>query len=446
MLTVCMYEKIKLKSFSGFYVLYIYQSSNMSNTMNEMNAMKNVSETKSIFDDETVILTNKLSNKETEMDVFVYWCLKECYNNGVIEEHILKSVMEYLHQLPLNVQCDFHSNFKENLKVIRLDFQRTVFPDTSVGGGGGGKNKDVSVKKKKTKKVESIENEDADNTKKPPKVQKQRKTKKTKEECPTVILDNNTSFVQTAIVAASVSDKDFIHILSEQGPKCESILGGGSKIVEAETETETEPEPEYPTGNIVMDESEILHCEERFEPLLNNELLEEKYDDEGGGDDLNSNDIDDLIGMVSTMVIQSEPNVSGGGGVDSIEEGSEIRIEIVPDAETEVKPKKKRISKKHNGVGTEVVAVVENVEVRFEEWFTQHFGLHESPAFVDKSIHISALRSTFMEESGIKITVALCTSVVERIAGVRDKTNKKTSSGIFSSDGKTYIQGWCNGV
>lgn len=395
----------------------------MSNTMNEMNVNKKVV-AESVFDAETVVLANKLSNKESEMNVFLYWCLKECCNNGVIDENVLKSVMDYILRQPLNAQCDFHSNFKENLKIIRLDFQRTVFPDSSSGsGGGGGKNKVVAVKKRKSKKAESVENTELDaaqedtDTKKPKKVQKQRKSKKK--------TDADADFVQTAITAASVSDKDFIHILAEQGTRCESISGGGGGG------------GEYPTSN----ESEISQCEDQFEPLiLTNELLEETYDDEEeGGGELNSDDIDDLIGMVSTMEIQS--------GEGDKEEDSEISIEIVPDAVvTETKQKKKRISKKHNGIGAEVVAVVENTELRFEEWFTNHFGIHESVSFVDKSIHISALRAEFMEESSLKITVGLCSSVVERIAGVRDKTNKKTSSGIFSSDGKTYIQGWCKGV
>jgi hypothetical protein len=213
-----------------------------------------------------------------------------------------------------------------------------------------------------------------------------------------------------------------------------------------------DPTGNLETGNMIVDESDISQCEDRFEPLiLTNELLEETYEEEeeGEDDELNSDDIDDLIGMVTTMEIQGG---GGGGGGNGIDEDSEIKIEIVPDevvvVDTETKPKKKRISKKekHNGVGAEVVAVVENTDLRFEEWFTEHFGLHESVSFVDKSIHISALRAEFMEESGLKITVAICCSVVERIAGVRDKTNKKTSSGIFSSDGKTFIQGWCKGV
>ena len=455
----------------------------MSNTMNEMNVIKNVVDESntSVFDAETVVLTNKLSNKESEMNVFLYWCLKECCNNGIIDEGVLKSVTDYLLHQSLNAQCDFHSNFKENLKVIRLDFQRTVFPDSSSGSGGaaaaaGKKNKVVAAKKRKSKNTDSVENTNTDvdavadtdtNIVKTKKVYKPRKSKKKteteKEVSPTVLSvngdgssgSNGADFVQTAIVAASVSDREFIAMLAEQGTRCECISGGGGDGGDGgdggptgNLETGNLETGNMETGNMIVDESEISQCEDRFEPLLlTNELLEETYDgdEDGDGDELNSDDIDDLIGMVTTMEIQG-----GGGGVGGVgdDEDSEIRIEIVSNevvVDTETKPKKRRISKKekHNGVGAEVVAVVENVELRFEEWFTEHFGLHESVSFVDKSIHISALRAEFMEESGLKITVAICYSVVQRIAGFRDKTNKKLSSGVFSSDGKTFIQGWC---
>jgi hypothetical protein len=449
--------------------------------MNEMNMIKKVVDESntSVFDAETVVLSNKLSNKESEMNVFLYWCLKECCNNGIIDEGVLKSVTDYLLHQSLNAQCDFHSNFKENLKVIRLDFQRTVFPDSSSGCGGaaaaGKKNKVVAAKKRKSKNTDSVENTNTDvdaaaaetdtNIVKTKKVYKPRKSKKKteteKEVSPTVLSVNGdgssgssgADFVQTAIVAASVSDREFIALLAEQGTRCECISGGGG---------DGGPTCNLETGNMIVDESEISQCEDRFEPLLlTNELLEETYDGDEDGDELNSDDIDDLIGMVTTMEIQG---VGGGGDVGGDvggvgvgdgdggdDEDSEIRIEIVSNevvVDTETKPKKRRISKKekHNGVGAEVVAVVENVELRFEEWFTEHFGLHESVSFVDKSIHISALRAEFMEESGLKITVAICCSVVQHIAGFRDKTNKKLSSGVFSSDGKTFIQGWCKGV
>ena len=329
------------------------------------------------------------------MNIFAYWFLKQSYTNGFIECDLFNSLIDNLAKSEIDSQIDFHTNFKDNFKIIRLDFQRFLLPDNSSTSENSNRKTTKKQKhKSKSALVTVSDRTDASVTD------------------PAPVIDP-LDFVQKAIVAAAIPDRDFIHILNDRG-----VIR-----IPNDTDTDTDTDCLVPTDSIYVqdsdaDVSEELHTDPP--PILIGELIEDSYDNYTHP--LPVSEIDDLSNAIQGLVLDN-PSSSGGSDDNS-------------------KIKRNRLKDNRLRLGKVLDSQQGDISAKFSNWFFENFKIHDSPAFVDKSFHISLLRKEFIQLFGVSITVNQCSLAVSDVIGLRDKSNRKSSRGVFASDGKLFVQGF----
>jgi hypothetical protein len=191
-----------------------------------------------------------LSPKFIELDLFNFWSLKLCCNHGVIDESVLRIIIDHLSNQSIDEQIDKHTNFKDKnfKKIIQAEYNRFVFPekkftkksksngsgndvlqvisgdgphDLDGGGGGGPSHNNLS---------------DNDPILKP-------------------------QFIQAVVSAANVTDSTFTHLIAENGI----------------THT-THPHNDKIDDDLDLDDEDNHSRISSSETVFSNELVEEDYD------------------------------------------------------------------------------------------------------------------------------------------------------------------------
>ena len=172
-----------------------------------------------------------LCSKYVDLDLYNFWCLKLCCNQGVIDESVLRKIMDHLYNQTLDEQIEKHTNFKDKhfKKIIQADFNHFVFPDkickntgtnrrrkgsgsdSDSGGRKSSHNANVNANDDVLQDISvhcdvAHANADADS-------------------------ENNLfdpilkpQFIHAVVSAANVPDSDFVHLISENGIQTSQIL------------------------------------------------------------------------------------------------------------------------------------------------------------------------------------------------------------------------------
>ena len=507
---VFVYFQIKLKSFVSYTVIITYT---ITTNLKSQIKMSTVSAS--------------LSSKQMDMNVFTYWSLKQCFENGIITFDTLKSIIDYLSNLSVDAQITHHDLFKTSIKNIRMDYNRFLFPDKKGmggigggGGGGGGKKKTVKsntdldllvdieipvvvsdsplkildnsvINTPDTPEVFIIHDEDEDDDD----IENYNEDEDIEDD---IDLFANPNFANSVVCAANIPDSVFVNILVEENKplvRSGSVLfnhtvdSGGNeidcltndfaglqmktssipseKVIHLDLDLDVELERDRaikhitvqerglgkskggggvskPTSKTVSDcHTGVIHdsvsasasviVADTPAPVLIGELVEDVYDIPLSGSVVVADKIIEKI--IEKKMEKKKDKKKGKGKV--VGDGEN---EVVCDGENEVvdggeKPPKKQYKKKDKA---DIVVPQEVVDL-FTEWFLARFHKIDETT-KDPSVNSADIRKLFIHIR--KLTRDECRHILILIAGLRNRAFKLSSSGLFDSNGNSFLQGW----
>jgi hypothetical protein len=219
-------------------------------------------------------MSSALSPKFVELDLFNFWALKLCCNHGVIDESVLRAIMDHLSNMPIDEQIEKHSNFKDRKfkKIILDDYNRFVFPDKifakskssaksnvsakskvsgeGEGGGGGGEAALLTTLSENEEMVVEVGVDSADNN----------------------LFDIDPilkpQFIHAVVSAANVTDSDFAHIIAINHSDM-----GNQVVNEDSIHSHNDDDDDDDDDDDNDEEEEDGHSG----PVFSNELVEDSY-------------------------------------------------------------------------------------------------------------------------------------------------------------------------
>jgi len=410
---------------------------------------------------------------EQNMTEICFWVIKSIHNQGVTDELLFRKSLELLQDTDfISSLC---SGLNDNRKIIRIDLDRHIHTNTNTDTP----NKDI----------------EEDNTKANTKATKTKvaKTKSCKTMEKDVVNTTPSSLSEPVVEPISehltegkenmVVDGDddpfshpefqdkfdaLAHISDTKVIRDSHSLHGDMMVVNCDSDDDSDSENsdiDFSGFNIADDDDEPP-----AEQILSRELVEDQYDSYDVSnvvsEKISNVDGDDDGGCVFEN-IANEPLIPSHGENDTKDKVVKKAVKkafkkavkkAVKKALKEKVVKEKVVKEKvvkevagelggelggekaEKAVKKEII-VPEDVRTCFIDWFHAHFQKHADNLFVDKSITTSSIAKQFFADSNHKITVFTSRLILSQLLGFRDRRDK-SSSGVFDSDGKSFIQGF----